>query len=344
MASTPLLKGQVVPRESYHSIGTLSTWAETGRASINAVHTLPTVCCNPPPPPPPPRDNNLHVRVALHALQAPADRRCPSSGYALHTASNLLVAVQLEDMRRFSQINQIAMLAALLYVAIMITLCILNALRCYYFTHPFRPGDAAGRPTGSSWERPFHLIEFWTNVFFNIITGVVLLNTTSDSFQELTRQWPTVIKRVALFDIVSAFVAAILISIDLPYFESCCHNIEFVTTICAMIVNYILWLSLNGDARRRPRRPHLLRFLALLTIGFTMLILYNSLPAPWNEFASHFVEFPTDVVGGLVVFFTTAESKRRTDLEIFSLMYKPCKRPACCEEKSETAVRTLTDV
>ena len=273
----------------------------------------------------------MHVRVALHGLQAPADSQCPSSGYALRSASNLLVTMHLEDMRRFSQVNQIGMVAALLYVAIMITLCVLNALRCYYFMHPFRPGDAAGRPTGSSWELPFHLIEFWTNALFNIVTGVVLLNTTSDTFHELALRWPTVIKRVALFDIVSAFVAAILISIDLPYFEPCCHNIEFVTTICAMIVNYMLWLSLGSH--RQPRRPQLLRFVALLAIGFTMLILYNALPAPWNEFASHFVEFPTDVAGGLVVLFTTAESKRRTDLEIFGLMYQPCARRTCCEGK-----------
>ena len=97
------------------------------------------------------------------------------------------------------------MVAALVYMAVEITLLLLHCLRVRnYYT--------GGDP--DAWEHVFHMLEFWAAALFNVVTGVVLLNSTSASFHELAHQWPILIKRVALLNIVTAFVAALLIAID----------------------------------------------------------------------------------------------------------------------------------
>jgi hypothetical protein len=268
---------------------------------------------------------NLHVKMSLHNLSAHVDSKCPNTGYVLNaTNSNPLVMFQLQELRHFSWIHQLAMIASLVYVAMMVTLFFLNTLRCYFFTHPGDGGDA-NRPNGESWERGFHLMEFWSNAGFNVVMGVVLYNSTSDELHKETLRWPTLIKRFALLDIVTAFVAAFLNAVDQEFFEPYAHNLEYLTTIMMMIIDYMMWRGLanvtatTSDSRKSLQLP------VLLTVGLLMLVLYNVLPDPWNEYAAHFLEHPTDMIGGLVVFYTSAESKRKADLATFHLMYRPCR-------------------
>ena len=152
------------------------------------------------------------------------------------------------------------------------------------------------------------------------MSAVVLYNATSDKLHEESLRWNTMIKRLALFDIVSSFVAATLCTIDLNYFELYIHNIEYCTTIFMIVIDYVMWknLALSKGARNKFQLP------VLLGIGFSMLIIYNCMPGPYNEYVSHILEFPTDLVGGLVIFYTSAESKRKADLAIFNTMYRPC--------------------
>ena len=257
---------------------------------------------------------DLPVRMSLHALRSPMDPECPSSGYILQVLENPMVNNQIAQLKDYSRINQQAMFAALIFVAIMISLCIANTIRFYHFT---RPG---GKAWEDRWDLPLHYIEFWTNAFFNVVTGVVLINATSDTFHDLALRWPTVITFFALFDIVSSFVGAILISIDLEYFERLCHNVEYAATLFMSVVQYMLWLSLAP--RKSSTNRYVLPFVPLP--GISMLLLYNTLDDPYNEFASHSLEFPWEVIGGLVIFYTAAESKRKADMAILNVMYKPC--------------------
>ena len=273
--------------------------------------------------------SNLHVRMSLQGIKSPqgmamVNPACPSSGYILKTSRNLLLGIQLAELQRYSSTNLYASIAALIFVAIEITLAVLNGLRAYFYTHP-------GTFPANEWERTFHFTEFWAVAFFNIVTGVVLLNSTSDTFYELALNWPTIIKRCALLNIVSAFVAAILITVDLPFFEPISHNIEYVATIFMILVDYILWLGLSSvkpttssSVKDNITPTQLLLLLLVLCIGVAMLVMFNTLPPPWNEFASHFLEFPTEIVAGMVVFYSAAESKRKADMAIFDLMYRTC--------------------
>jgi chaperone required for assembly of F1-ATPase len=120
-----------------------------------------------------------------------------------------------------------ASLAALVYVAIEITLVILHSTRVWFALH---------NENGDMWENIFHYIEFWSAAMFNVITGVVLHNSTSDTFHELARKWPVFINRLALLNIVTSSVAALLVSIDLRYFETVSHQIEYVADFCMILV------------------------------------------------------------------------------------------------------------
>ena len=81
-----------------------------------------------------------------------------------------------------------------------------------------------------------------------------------------------------------------------------------------------LGLIKNGKSHSLPARL----FWYPLTLGIGMNVLYNCLLPPLNEYTSHFVEFPTAVIAGSVVFYSAAESKRKADLEIFRIMYSEC--------------------
>ena len=278
--------------------------------------------------------HDLQMRVALHTLQAPANDDCPTAGFVLKTETNLLYMSQLEELKRYSWINQLAMIASLIYVATIATLAFLNILRTYYHIYGLPKSlEKTACAVCGPWVESFHMLEFWANFLFNVTTAFVLMNSTSITFHELALRWRTIY--FSLFDIVSSFAAACLATIDLHYFEPYCHNIEYTTLIFVMLVDYMLFLSLSqSPSSSRVRK---LQLSILLSIGFTMLIVYNTLPAPWNEYVAHYFEFPVDIGSGLVVFYTSAENKRQADREIFTLMYKPCDVDCADDNPADTA-------
>jgi hypothetical protein len=208
-----------------------------------------------------------------------------------------------------------ASIGALVYVAVEITLLILHSLRVRNYV---TGGNS------EAWEEVFHNIEFWSAALFNILTGVVIGCSTSDTFHELAHRWPTLIRRAALLNIVTAFVGALLVSIDLAYFEVWSHRIEYVTMIVMIVVDYVLWLGLTSNNSINVTIFQKVCLVLSLTVGISMNVLYNALPSPYNELTCHFLEFPTEIIAGSVVFYSAVESKRKADLEIFSLMYSEC--------------------
>ena len=89
-------------------------------------------------------------------------------------------------------------------------------------------------------------------------------------------------------------------------------------------MDYVLWLGLASSKTVKVTPYQLACFGISLTLGIGMNVLYNCLLPPLNEYTSHFVEFPTAVIAGSVVFYSAAESKRKADLEIFRIMYSEC--------------------
>jgi hypothetical protein len=233
----------------------------------------------------------------------------------LKDSPNLLLGIQVAELQKYSSVNLNASIAALVYIAIEITLLILHCIRVRnYLNH----GDA------DAWEYTFHMLEFWSAALFNIVTGVVLTNSTSDTFHELANKWPTLIKRVALLNIVTASVAALLVAIDLPYFEIASHRIEYVATLFMIMVDYVLFLGLTSKSSVKTSCLQRVCLTLSIGVGISMNVVYNVVPAPWNELCTHFLEFPTEIIAGGVVFYTAVESKRKADLEIFRLMYSEC--------------------
>jgi hypothetical protein len=264
---------------------------------------------------------SMHVVMSLGKLREATSlniqqhKTCRSHGYVLNDSGNLLLQIQVAELQKYSWVNLNASIAALIFIAVESTLLILHSLRVRNF---FNHGNL------DVWEVVFHRMEFWSTALFNIVIGVVLLNSTSDSFHELTQKWPTLIKRLALLNIVTAFVAALLVSIDLPYFEVLSHRIEYVITLCMILIDYVLWLGLTSSNDIKINPFQLVCLVLSVGVGISMNVLYNALPAPYNEVYSHFVEFPTEIIAGSVIFYSAVESKRKADLEIFRLMYSEC--------------------
>jgi hypothetical protein len=97
-------------------------------------------------------------------------------------------------------------------------------------------------------------------------------------------------------------------------------------------VDYVLWLGLASSKTVKPTPCQIACFGLPLTFGIGMIVSYNCLPPPLNEYTSHFLEFPTAIIAGSVVFYSAAESKRKADLEIFRIMYSECMKTHCQQD------------
>ena len=72
---------------------------------------------------------------------------CRSYGYVLKTSRNLFLGIQVAELQKYSQVNFMAAIAALVYMAVEITLLLLHCLRVRNF---YTGGDP------DAWEHVFH--------------------------------------------------------------------------------------------------------------------------------------------------------------------------------------------
>ena len=126
------------------------------------------------------------------------------------------------------------------------------------------------------------------------------------------------IRAIILLNISTALVPAVLITIDLPYFEPAAHNIEYVNTIILTMINAYL---LFGYAKGRLSQFNQAFVVIGLIAGVLQLVLYNALGDPKGELWGHWVEFPLEIVSAAIAFHFAMETKATADAQAASYMY-----------------------
>jgi len=96
-----------------------------------------------------------------------------------------------------------------------------------------RNDDACGDPEGIKYARcgspvsplQFHIYEFWAGFLFACIEATSLIFTPR-ALATVSKR-PGLLRTVLMFDIMSTFIAAILVTFNLDVFEVPAHEIEF---------------------------------------------------------------------------------------------------------------------
>ena len=156
-----------------------------------------------------------------------------------------------------------------------------------------RNDDACGDPEGIKYARcgspvsplQFHIYEFWAGFLFACIEATSLIFTPR-ALATVSKR-PGLLRTVLMFDIMSTFIAAVLVTFNLDVFEVPAHEIEFSNELTLALVSIIFLRSLT---RGRDEKGVLVASMIAICAPLFQLAVYNS-PLKYGEQYAHAVEF-----------------------------------------------------
>ena len=151
--------------------------------------------------------------------------RTSSSKNPINTSSNVLLLYRMNELQHLGRVNFGLAVGTLLYLATNVVLFTFNAMD--------RNDDACGDPEGIKYARcgspvsplQFHIYEFWAGFLFACIEATSLIFTPR-ALATVSKR-PGLLRTVLMFDIMSTFIAAVLVTFNLDVFEVPAHEIEF---------------------------------------------------------------------------------------------------------------------
>ena len=222
--------------------------------------------------------------------------RTSSSKNPINTSSNVLLLYRMNELQHLGRVNFGLAVGTLLYLATNVVLFTFNAMD--------RNDDECGDPEGIKYARcgspvsplQFHIYEFWAGFLFACIEATSLIFTPR-ALATVSKR-PGLLRTVLMFDIMSTFIAAILVTFNLDVFEVPAHEIEFSNELTLALVNIIFLRSL---ARGRGEKGVLVASLLAICAPLFQLAVYNS-PLKYGEQYAHAVEFTFGAANCFVTF------------------------------------------
>ena len=151
--------------------------------------------------------------------------RTSSSKNPINTSSNVLLLYRMNELQHLGRVNFGLAVGTLLYLATNVVLFTFNAMD--------RNDDECGDPEGIKYARcgspvsplQFHIYEFWAGFLFACIEATSLIFTPR-ALATVSKR-PGLLRTVLMFDIMSTFIAAVLVTFNSDVFEVPAHEIEF---------------------------------------------------------------------------------------------------------------------
>ena len=234
-----------------------------------------------------------HPATQAHSMDL---MRTSSSKNPINTSSNVLLLYRMNELQHLGRVNFGLAVGTLLYLATNVVLFTFNAMD--------RNDDACGDPEGIKYARcgspvsplQFHIYEFWAGFLFACIEATSLIFTPR-ALATVSKR-PGLLRTVLMFDIMSTFIAAVLVTFNLDVFEVPAHEIEFSNELTLALVNIIFLRSLT-----KGRGEKGVLFASMLAIGAPLfqLAVYNS-PLKYGEQYAHAVEFTFGAANCFVTF------------------------------------------
>ena len=214
----------------------------------------------------------------------------------INTSSNVLLLYRMNELQDLGRVNFGLAVGTLLYLATNVVLFLFNAID--------RNDEDCGDPEGLSIARcgspvsplQFHIYAFWAGFLFACIEATSLIFTPR-ALATVSKR-PGLLRTVLMIDIMSTFIAAVLVSFNLEAFEVPAHEVEFLNELTLALVNIIFLRSL---ARGRNRSGVLCASVLAICAPLFQLAVYNS-PLEYGEQYAHAVEFTFGAASCFVTF------------------------------------------
>uniref|UniRef100_A0A0G4FU46 Uncharacterized protein n=1 Tax=Chromera velia CCMP2878 TaxID=1169474 RepID=A0A0G4FU46_9ALVE len=225
------------------------------------------------------------------------------------SSSNVLLLYHLGNLSRKSTANFVLACFCIIYIGINVVCTIINSM-----SGAFREENA----------HTFHLLEFWGTFVFTLV-DVLALVYSPKSLGKIYRN-PTALKLIVFFNVILAFIPAVLVSIDLETFELPSHEIEYTNEITMAFVDLIFLLSLLRRETVPDSKTSFFLGVAALLVAVVQLSVYNFIDGPGGELGerwAHYCEFIFEIMSASIVFWFCMDNKILCDQHIKMITHVP---------------------
>ncbi|KAL7448867.1 hypothetical protein ACHAWC_000990 [Mediolabrus comicus] len=253
----------------------------------------------------------LDMYKDLAQNKQPDDLVTPTTTKALNSSTNVLLVYRLNEMRSLESVNFTLAIACLVYCGINIALIIVN-----YVNSNSPTNDVVVS------EKSFHLLEFWATFFFSIVT-CISLTSTPKSILNIYND-PLTLRLILFFNIVAASLPAVLITLNMEYFETISHQIEYLNELTMSFIDLVLVWSLCQSAGADSATTSMAVISSI--VALIQLAVYNGMGKTDSgemigEVPAHFLEFTFGIISSLIAFAFCMDNKFVCKKEIGEILY-----------------------
>ena len=153
------------------------------------------------------------------------------------------------------------------------------------------------------------MLEFWGTFVFACVECISLTSTPKSILNIYDN--PLALRLVLFFNIVAAFLPAILITLNYEYFEILSHEIEYCNELTMSFVDIVLLWSLCQFKKKTTIMAGLAGVVALVQLG-----VYNGMGRDEDgdmrgEVPAHYCEFVFNIISSLITFVFVMDNKVR---------------------------------
>lgn len=253
----------------------------------------------------------LDMYKDLAQNKQPDDDLVTPNTKALNSSTNVLLVYRLNEMRSLESVNFTLAIACLVYCGINIALIIVNYVN-------------SNSPTNNVVvsEKSFHLLEFWATFFFSIVT-CISLTSTPKSILNIYND-PLTLRLILFFNIVAASLPAVLITLNMEYFETISHQIEYLNELTMSFIDLVLVWSLCQSAGADSATTSMAVISSI--VALIQLAVYNGMGKTDSgqmigEVPAHFLEFTFGIISSLIAFAFCMDNKFVCKKEIGEILY-----------------------
>mmetsp|Transcript_8035 Transcript_8035/g.11642 ORF Transcript_8035/g.11642 Transcript_8035/m.11642 type:complete len:336 (+) Transcript_8035:90-1097(+) len=243
----------------------------------------------------------------------------------LNKTPNVLVLYRLNDFQKRANINFWLALVSLICCGINIVLFVLNHLLNDH-------GGSSSKEVPAVSDETFHLVEFWTTFVYALVDACALITSPRSLLSIHKNIWT--LKILFFFNVVASLVPALLVSLDLEFFEHIAHELEYINEFSLSLVSLILFTSLTNpkiimaDNNQQEGESHNYKKNSIvvwpvLSVGLSIVIaavtflVYNF----GAEVYAHYFEFCFNTLSCLVTFWFCMDNRFVAEMEIAQILY-----------------------
>eukprot|EP00928_Gymnodinium_smaydae_P000013 TRINITY_DN10008_c0_g1_i1.p1 TRINITY_DN10008_c0_g1~~TRINITY_DN10008_c0_g1_i1.p1 ORF type:complete len:279 (+),score=34.78 TRINITY_DN10008_c0_g1_i1:68-838(+) len=246
------------------------------------------------------------------------------------------ILFHLGELRSMSCVNLALSFFTLMYVGVNIVCIVINSYDNECYTDA---SEAVCNAVTST--LVFHLMEFWATFAFNVISFVAV----AYSPKKLTAicSNPLLLKFLVFINLVTSFISAMLVTINLGKFEVVAHELEYTNELTMALIDLCILVSLvrglrkagSTDEARSTLTSSGMLFIATC-VAIVQLIIYNGMGwsedgEPLGERPAHYCEFIFEIISATITFWFTMDNKLLADTQIADIMVNRGPKVRCAD-------------